>query len=69
MAKEKEKISLKDNEMLALLKESELDNVITCRGCGTNLEPDDESCGICGWKNPLKECGLILSGCRLSSLN
>jgi ribosomal protein L40E len=57
LAKEKEKISLKDNEMLALLKE--LDNVITCRGCGANLEPDGESCGLCGWKNLLKDCGLI----------
>ena len=45
MAKEQEKISLKDNEMLALLKESVLDDVITCRGCGANLEPDCERCG------------------------
>ncbi|MFX0064435.1 MAG: hypothetical protein ACFFC7_19870 [Candidatus Hermodarchaeota archaeon] len=42
MTKEKEKVSLKDNEILALLKESVLDDVIMCRGCGTNLEPDCE---------------------------
>jgi hypothetical protein len=59
MAKEREKSSLKDNEMLALLKEAVQDDVITCRGCGTNLEPDGERCGLCGWKNPLKDCGLI----------
>ena len=46
-------------EAMELLKVAAFDSVIECGGCGTNLEPDCDICGLCGWENPLVAEGLI----------
>jgi len=42
-----------------LLREAVEDGVISCRKCGSLIEPDGERCGECGWINPLVEGGFI----------
>jgi len=44
--------------MESVLEEA-LSGIITCRGCGSSIEPDCSKCGDCGWKNPLIEMGFI----------
>ncbi len=43
---------MSEEELLYLLKSAVMDT-FECGGCGSPLESDAESCGLCGWKNPL----------------
>ena len=38
-----------------LLRQAAEEGVLTCPTCESKLEVDADKCGICGWKNPLKE--------------
>jgi hypothetical protein len=41
-----------------ILRDAVIEGVIECEECGNRLEPDADGC-YCGWKNPLKENGMI----------
>jgi len=43
----------------AILREAVMESIITCPECGNRLEPDAETCGECGWSNPLIAMGMI----------
>ncbi|MEX2715088.1 MAG: hypothetical protein Q6370_002185 [Candidatus Sigynarchaeota archaeon] len=43
----------------ALLEQAATEGAIECPLCGSQLEPDVERCGDCGWINPLEELGLV----------
>ena len=51
-------MDIDDPEFLEVMKEA-VEGVITCRECGNSLEPDIEKCYECGWKNPVRESGMI----------
>ena len=56
MEKPNKDYSLKDIE--DLLRSAVFDT-FECKNCGSPLEPDAEFCGLCGWKNPLRDLGFI----------
>ena len=48
-----------DDELMELLEVAVCDGDFECKDCGLYLEPDADKCPECGWKNPLREWGLI----------
>lgn len=49
---------MNQRSLTKLLREAAIEGVITCPKCENQIEPDAEKCH-CGWKNPLREMGLI----------
>lgn len=47
------------SDIVDLLEQAAVDGTVTCGGCGLEIEPDCETCGNCGWKNPLVAEGFI----------
>jgi len=51
-------MEINTKQLEKLLRQAVRDGVITCPKCGNHIEPDAEECS-CGWKNILREEGLI----------
>jgi ribosomal protein L40E len=48
-----------DEELMDMLRQAAFDSVVECPNCGSNMEPDAEKCGGCGFDDTLRNNGLI----------
>lgn len=52
------KTKAKVKDLQPFIEEAYYEGTITCPKCFNLIEPDAEECS-CGWKNPLRQFGLI----------
>ena len=46
-------------EVMELLRQAQLEGVLTCPKCGTKLQIRAKHCAKCGWENLLKKLALV----------
>jgi len=55
---------MSENDKMEIAKEMIQEHLFSasnlrCRDCGYPMDPDQEACVNCGWKNPMVEFGFI----------